>query len=113
MRSLTKKPVAIVLFSWIAVLVLSALSSFGPVHRNDIPTYWSPQFFLTTVLGPLSAFAWPNPTTTDLVLSVIVALAMLASTIWLIRRPSKFAAVLFITLTCWVLLGLSTTYAWV
>jgi hypothetical protein len=110
-----RKPVAIVLLSWLGVFVVAAWAAVGPIHRDDIPTYWSPQFFVTTVLGPLSRFfAWPNPSASDLIFSSLFALALLVATTWYVRRPSKLAAAAFIALTgFWLLLGLSITYAWV
>ena len=115
MRALVSKPIAIVLLSWIGVFVVAALAAVGPIHRHAIPGYWSPRFSFTTVLGPLSGFfAWPDPSTSDLIFSVVFTIALFSSAVWLVRRPSKLAAIVFIALTgFWLLLGLSITYAWV
>ena len=115
MRAFVTKPIAILLLSWLGVLVLAALAAVGPIHRHDIPIYWSHRSFVTTILGPLSGlFAWPDPSASDLIFSVVVALALLSSAVWLVRRPSKLAAAVFLALTgFWLLLGLSISYAWV
>jgi hypothetical protein len=115
MRTTVTKPLAVVILSWLCVFLFAAYGAVGPLHPPDTPAYLSWQFFLSTVAGPLSEFfAWPNPSKSDLVFSVLVTLALIASTAWLFRKPSKLSAAVFVALTAfWLLLGLGITYAWV
>jgi hypothetical protein len=115
MRAFLPKPISFVLVSFLGVLVLAAFAALSPFNRHDLQSNWNPSFFISTALGPLSAFfAWPDPSQSDLVFSVFAALALFSSAVWFVRRPSKPAAGLFIGLTAfWLLLGLGITYAWI
>ena len=103
---------------WLVVITASAASAFGPVHRNDIPSYWSADFFLTTVLGPLAVFRWPysaiEPHVLDYVLSIAFSVFVISWTLLYMVRPNRWTfGVLAGLMAFWLLLGLGVTYAWV
>jgi hypothetical protein len=114
MRGIFTKPAALVLIAWFGIFCIAAWAAFGPVHRNDIPRFWSPRSFVSIVLGPVSVFLEPNPTMGDRIGAVVLALSLTGATLWYLCRPSVWAAWVFIVLTnFWLLLGLAGTFAWV
>jgi hypothetical protein len=110
-----KKPVKIVLAALLGLVLVAALAALGPVHRRDIPTYWSMQSFFTILLGPLSVFfAWPKPSLMDYVGAVLAATGFLAAVLFFARRPQMLTACVVVIIACfWLLLGLSAAFAWI
>ena len=118
MSTTRKQSAAIAGMLWVLVVGLAALSSFGPVHRNDLPRYWSGNSFSTTVLGPLAVFRWPYPQvhlyTWEYVASVGFGVFIAAWTLWYVFRPRKWTlGILVALLAMWLLIGMGVTYAWV
>jgi hypothetical protein len=118
MSTIRSHALKIVTTLWLVVIAASAASAFGPVHRKDIQSYWSADFFLTTVLGPLAVFRWPYPAiephVSDYVISISFSAFVISWTLLYMFRPSRWSfGILAGLMAIWLLVGLGVTYAWV
>jgi len=118
MSTIRSKATKTVAALWLLLFAAAAMCAIGPVHRNDLPGYWSSDFFLTTALGPLVVFRWPYPairlSTSDYVASVLLAVLVVGWSILEATRPRRWTlGVLVLLLGVWLLHGLGVTYAWV
>jgi len=112
---LVRRPCVVLLLASLGIVLFSAWAAIGPVHRNDIPRYWSFDFFMTVLSGPLGYFfSYPNPSTSDYAIAGILTVVFGAVIIRYLRRPSKVVAyVAFVLMFIWVWSGVGVTFAWV
>lgn len=110
-----RKPGLIVLLMWIGGAILAAWAAVGPVHRTDIPPYWSFEFFIKILLGPLAIFFGSlKPSVSDCIIAILCTVVLLAGTLFYIRRPGWLTAtLLFALVSIWLFFGMCVAYAWV